>query len=109
MPIQVHVWSVGEGNGEFHEPRDLAIDNAGNILVADYDNNRIQIFTSTGVFISKFGKSGTGIGQLSGPSGIGVDHRNGNIVVAEHFAHRVQIFTLMANRFVSLVLKPPPW
>jgi len=37
--------SFGEGNGQFNRPTGVAVDDAGNILVADWGNARIQVFT----------------------------------------------------------------
>ena len=34
----------------------LAYNKAGNIVVGDYNNARIQVFSPTGQWISKFGK-----------------------------------------------------
>jgi DNA-binding beta-propeller fold protein YncE len=36
--------SSGTGNGQFHDPDSIAIDSSGNVYVADWDNNRIQVF-----------------------------------------------------------------
>ena len=36
--------SFGAGNGQFHNPQDVAVDVLGNIIVADFRNNRIQVF-----------------------------------------------------------------
>lgn len=44
----------GKGAGEFNIPHGLAIDNNENIYVADRENERIQIFDSSGRFISTF-------------------------------------------------------
>jgi hypothetical protein len=55
-----------------------------NILVADWGNNRVQIFSSTGVYLSQFGTQGAGNGQFGyGPSGIAVDPATRNIVVMD--------------------------
>jgi DNA-binding beta-propeller fold protein YncE len=43
--------SFGSGAGQLNSPRDIAIDGAGNIYVADAGNNRVQKFTSTGTFV----------------------------------------------------------
>jgi len=41
--------------GEFTVPHAVVLDGAGNIYVADTDNDRIQIFSSTGEYIKLFG------------------------------------------------------
>ncbi len=43
--------STGTWYGEFNKPRGVALDNAGNIYVADQANNRIQVFSSTGSYL----------------------------------------------------------
>jgi len=35
--------SYGDGNGQFNGPTGVAVDTAGNILVADWKNARIQV------------------------------------------------------------------
>ena len=45
-----------------------------NILVTDWANNRVQIFSSTGVYLGQFGTQGTAGGQFGfGPVGIAID------------------------------------
>jgi hypothetical protein len=60
--------------------------------VADTNNNRVQIFNSSGVFQSAFGSFGSGNGQFSVPFGIAVGS-GGNIYVADTFNNRVQVFS----------------
>ncbi len=81
----------GTGNGQFSSPAGIAVDSSGNIYVSDTGNNRIQIFNSSGTYVSQFGSSGTGNGQFSGPRGIAVDS-SGNIYVADTGNHRIQKF-----------------
>jgi hypothetical protein len=47
--------TAGTNDGEFQYPFGIAIDAAGDVLVADMLNGRIQKFTNTGSFIMKFG------------------------------------------------------
>jgi DNA-binding beta-propeller fold protein YncE len=35
---------IGNGDGEFRDPFDIAVDEQGNIYVSDYQNDRIQMF-----------------------------------------------------------------
>tara|TARA_B100001123_G_scaffold95945_1_gene110495 strand:+ start:3138 stop:3302 length:165 start_codon:yes stop_codon:yes gene_type:complete len=44
----------------------------GSVYVADTYNNRIQKFTSLGVFVIKWGTKGTGSGEFNNPKGIAV-------------------------------------
>jgi len=72
----------GSGKGQFENPHGLAIDSAGNILVADTGNERIEKFSPNGAFV-------TSIASVD-PHGIAID-RAGNIYVAEIGSkHRVQ-------------------
>ena len=86
---------AGNGDGQFNLPSYLAVDEPGNILVADQGNHRIQILDSAGVFLAKWGSFGTGDGQFSSPAGvfsapIGAGH-NGEIYVSDA-SNRIQMF-----------------
>lgn len=54
----------GHEDGQVSRPWGLCTDRDGNIIVADRRNNRIQVFTSDGIFKLKFGCKGTGDGQF---------------------------------------------
>jgi DNA-binding beta-propeller fold protein YncE len=54
--------SQGTGNGQFNNPYSMSTDTAGNIYVADFSNNRVQKFNSSGNFISAFGTIGVNNG-----------------------------------------------
>ncbi len=59
--------------------------------MADSRNDRIQIFSSSGVFLKKFGKKGTGKGELDRPSGICISPE-GYLIVVDFGNDRVQVF-----------------
>jgi NHL repeat len=65
----------GSGPGQFHLPHSIAVDDAGNLLVADRSNKRIQIFTPDGQYLSEW----TGMG---GPNDISRG-KDGNFYIAE--------------------------
>jgi len=79
----------GTGTGQFDSPTGIAVDESGNVLVADTNNGRIEKFSAKGTFLGILGTKGTGPGQLRSPNGIAVD-RTGNIYVADASNHRVQ-------------------
>ena len=87
--ISVFEGGKGKGDGQFDFPRGLAVDNAGNILVADTGNGRIQKFSPSGIFVSVIGASGQAPGQFREPCGIAIDS-GGNIYVADVGNGRVQ-------------------
>ena len=69
--------------------------------VADYNNNRIQIFDKfTYAFIGKFGSYGSGDGQFAMPQGIAVDDKY--IYVADVFGGRIQVFDKFTYSFVRV-------
>ena len=43
--------SEGNGNGQFSLPRGMSTDGKGNILVADFNNKRVQVFKEDGTFV----------------------------------------------------------
>jgi DNA-binding beta-propeller fold protein YncE len=88
--------SYGAGNGQFKEPRAIAVEfgpgSTGAIYVADTENERIQKFRSDGAFITAWGTAGEGRGQFGAPAGIGVDG-DSNVYVTDADLNRIQIFT----------------
>lgn len=92
----------GASNGTFYEPTAIAIDPAThNILLASAGtantlNPYLQIFSSTGVYLSQFGGFGLGNGNICGGStGLAFDPVSHNIVVTGCLS--VEIFGLAAS------------
>ena len=49
----------GSGDGQLNRPAGVAVDNQGYIYVADWANDRLQVFSPEGSFIAKFTGDGT--------------------------------------------------
>lgn len=85
---ETYAVSPGSADGDFNNPRDLAIDPLGRFWVSDADNNRIQIFDKDFAFLGKAGTIGSLSGYLWSPSGIAADDE-GRIFIAEVLNDRV--------------------
>lgn len=82
----------GSENGNFNEPRGLAISSKEDkMYIADGCNNRIQIFQNR-VYLSKFGCAGTEPGQFNIPCSIAISSDDTRLFVSDNRNHRVQIF-----------------
>jgi sugar lactone lactonase YvrE len=85
---------AGSDNLHFRFPAGVAVDSAGRIYVSDTDNHRIQVFGSTGGYLSTIGEpnvSGSDSAHLNFPAGIAVNSA-GKIYVVDSLNHRVQVF-----------------
>jgi hypothetical protein len=83
--------AAGRGPGEFSHPLAVAVDAAGDVYVADTNNNRIVKLTSGGTVLSEWGSAGSGDGRFNGPSGIALDGA-GDVYVLDGENNRVQRF-----------------
>ena len=90
----------GSGPGQFNEPLDVSIDDSSMLHVTDYDNHRIQVLDQDGKYVREYGQRGSGLGQLSAPSFIHVDHDY--VYVTEWYYPRVSVFTT-SGRFVCTI------
>jgi sugar lactone lactonase YvrE len=84
---------AGTGQGEFSsDTRGITTDQAGNVWVADTDNNRVQEFSASGTFIRQWGATGVDPGyfQVAKDVAIGPD---GTVWVADQQNSRIQVFT----------------
>jgi len=88
---RLSIGSYGAAQGLFIKPAGLAVDQDGNLYVADSGNNRIQKFDRDGRFLAEVGGTGTADGQFSEPWSVAVDTQ-GNVYVADTWNHRIQKF-----------------
>ena len=83
---------VGSGDGMFKYPLGVVVTDKDEILVADCNNHRVQLFDSNGTFLRSFGHKGENAGEFNSPFGIAID-KGRKIFVADQHNHRVQIFS----------------
>lgn len=79
--------------GCFTWPRGIAVNEDGEIVVADSSNHRIQVFDGHGEFLRQFGQYGQADGEFDCLAGVCVNKANGQIVIADRYNHRIQVFT----------------
>ena len=65
----------------------------GNVYVSDYNNNRVQKFTSNGLFAVTWGTAGTGDGQFSATLGNVAVAPDGSVYVVDGGISRIQKFS----------------
>jgi DNA-binding CsgD family transcriptional regulator/DNA-binding beta-propeller fold protein YncE len=92
LAVEAQLWS----------PRGLAIDNGGDLYVADSQTNRVRIIDRQGI-IHPFagnghpGYSGDGdsaqTAELNGPTGVAIDRTTGNLYIADSSNHRLRMVT----------------
>ena len=94
--------TTGSGNKQFSQPWGIALDGNGQLYVADSNNNRVQIFTPKGKFVTKWGQAGNNDGQLNTPSGL-YALSNEDIFVSDTGNNRIQRFGAGSGYFSSKV------
>lgn len=88
------LFSLGERGaapGKFNFPAHVACGPAGEIVVSDGMNFRVQRFAADGEWRSAFGRKGDAPGDFALPKGVAVD-RNGHIWVVDAQFENVQAF-----------------
>ena len=95
-PFQVKsvlfIGKEGSGEGMLNDPMGVAVTAKDEVVVADNQNHRVQVFDSNGTFLRSFGHKGENAGEFKNPTGIAID-KDGNILVSEYYNHRVQILS----------------
>ena len=95
-PFQVKpvlcIGKKGSGEGLLNKPVGVAVTPKNEVVVADNENHRVQVFDSNGAILRSFGHTGENAGEFKDPRGIAID-KDGNILVSDWGNHRVQIFS----------------
>ena len=78
----------GEGLGQLGRPMNLTISN-DELYVADYWNDRIQVFSLAGKPLRMIGRGGSAPGEFKSPGGVAVA-ANGDLYVADFYNQRIQ-------------------
>ncbi|CAK6972375.1 tripartite motif-containing protein 2 isoform X1 [Scomber scombrus] len=86
------IGTKGRNKGEFTNLQGVAASSLGKVLIADSNNQCVQIFSNDGQFKSRFGVRGRTPGQLQRPTGVAV-HPNGDIIIADYDNKWVSIFS----------------
>jgi tripartite motif-containing protein 71 len=90
---------IGLANGSFNQPQGVAIipqrdGVSDNILVSESENNRIQVFSSNGTFITKLGRHGVDDGHFKSPTQITLSSlQSNNVLVSDTGNNRIQVFS----------------
>jgi DNA-binding beta-propeller fold protein YncE len=83
--------SSGYFVGQFVNPMGLGLDSQGSLLVADFDNNRVQTFDRNGNFLRTWGQTGSHLLGFRGP-----------LDVAAYTTAAVYVADMRNNRIVKL-------
>ena len=85
--------SQGQGPGCFvNLPRFFCFDLAGNIIISDWGNHRIKIFSQSEQLIHTIGREGEGIGEFMHPYGICISKLGTIFVLSENPNFSIQCF-----------------
>ena len=84
---------ITRGSGkQTNNPFSFDIDRDYNIIMSDYSNHCVYVFSKEGELIHTFGKQGQGIGEFYSPYGIVLDNTGRIIVVCRKDANCLQFF-----------------
>ncbi len=86
--------SLGGGNGQFNFPAGICHSAFNDeVYVVDYNNDRIQRFTTSWTYLGQWGGPGFASGNFDEPLGIAVNPTNGTVYVTEEGNDRIQRFS----------------
>ncbi|ESO04923.1 hypothetical protein HELRODRAFT_111386 [Helobdella robusta] len=112
MEIRTKFGQLGPGKGQFNAPHGFCLGMDEDIVVADTNNHRIQVFDKSGEFKYQFGIPGLEEGQLWYPRKVAVIRTSGRYVVCDRGSERsrMQLFTRtgqfikkIAIRYIDIV------
>uniref|UniRef100_A0A1I7ZGG5 B box-type domain-containing protein n=1 Tax=Steinernema glaseri TaxID=37863 RepID=A0A1I7ZGG5_9BILA len=101
----------GVMEGQFTEPSGVAVNAQNDIVVADTNNHRIQVFDKEGRFKFQFGECGKRDGQLLYPNRVAVNRVTGDFIVTERSpTHQIQVYNQYGQflrKFGANILQHP--
>jgi tripartite motif-containing protein 71 len=93
----IRMWgTIGDDDGQFvfriagPIPGGIAVDDQDTVYVSDF-YDRVQVFTTDGQFLRRWGTSGSGDGQLIFPGGLAVDSHDA-VYVVDTWNQRIEKF-----------------
>lgn len=95
MQIRCKFGALGTSKGQFNSPHGFCLGVDEEIIVADTNNHRIEVFEKNGQFKFQFGVPGKEEGQLWYPRKVAVMPTNSKFVVCDrgNERSRMQIFS----------------
>ena len=97
--------SRGKEEGQFSEPRCVAVDRAEAIYVTDYNNHRVQKFNSRGQYSLTFANPKKG-DPLKYPSGLALSRDGGSVFVTEQYACRIFVYATQHRECGRIIVMP---
>jgi len=98
-PPYVLQWgSMGTGTGQFKRPGSIDVGPTGLVYVCDIFMYRVQVFSSTGTFVTQFGSQGFSAGKFADAVAAVAVSPTGEVYAAD--INRIQKFT-SAGAFIS--------
>jgi DNA-binding beta-propeller fold protein YncE len=98
--------SGGNGDGQFKDHTSVAVDPRTNkVYVADPINKRIQVFDSTGRFLTKWPVHEWG--QPLGFEDLAIDPERDRLYTSSAHMNTILVFDLQGNRIGTLAPTPP--
>ena len=85
-----HLWEFSR-QVELGPPAGVGVNSKGKVIVSDYSDHSISIFTAKGRLVSSFGRKGKRPGEFNHPGSLAVDDY-GVLCVCDHVNSRIQIF-----------------
>lgn len=107
MHIRCKFGSLGPSKGQFNAPHGFCLGLDEEIIVADTNNHRIEIFEKNGTFKFQFGVPGKDEGQLWYPRKVAVMRNNSRFVVCDrgNERSRMQIFTKSGHFMKKIAIR----
>ena len=95
----------GDKQGEFNEPIGLALDQAGNLYVADRLNYRIQVFSGDGHYLRQWPVEGWATEQIDMEPHLAMDQAHGILYVTDGRGKKIYCYQASDGKKVATIDK----